>query len=141
MLPDPDLQPQFYDGVPLKRLLAWTVDVVLIAALTAIVVPFTAFIALFFLPMLYLCLSFAYRVITIARGSATLGMRLMSIELRGPDDRPLDLPMAFFHTLGYALSVALPLAQLASIVMMLSSDRRQGLSDLVLGTAALNRRV
>ncbi|QUJ77510.1 RDD family protein [Sulfitobacter albidus] len=140
MLPDPDTQPQFYDGVPLKRFVAWVVDVVLVALLVAVVVPFTAFIGLFFLPVLYAVLSFAYRTVSIARGSATLGMRLMSIELRRHDDRPLDLPHAFFHTLGYALSWAMPLVQLAAVVTMLGSERRQSITDMVLGTVALNRR-
>lgn len=140
MTPDPDMQPQFYTGVPSKRLLAWGVDTLFIAALTLVFIPFTAFIALFFLPLLYLMLGFAYRVVTLARGSATWGMRLMAIELRDRDDRILDLPTAFLHTLGYTISLAMPPLQLISVVLMLSTERRQGLSDLMLGTVALNRR-
>lgn len=140
MTPDPDMQPQFYDGVPSKRLLAWGVDTIVIAALTLVVIPFTAFIGLFFLPLLYLVIGFAYRVVTLSRGSATWGMRLMAIELRDRDDRSFDLPTAFLHTLGYTVSLAMPLLQLISVVLMLSTERRQGLSDLVLGTVALNRR-
>lgn len=140
MTPDPDMQPQFYDGVPSKRLLAWGVDTIVIAALTLVVIPFTAFIGLFFLPLLYLVIGFGYRVVTLSRGSATWGMRLMAIELRDRDDRSFDLPTAFLHTLGYTVSLAMPLLQLISVVLMLSTERRQGLSDLVLGTVALNRR-
>jgi uncharacterized RDD family membrane protein YckC len=140
MTPDPDMQPQFYDGVPSKRLLAWVVDTLVITALTVAVVPFTAFVGLFFLPFLYLVLGFSYRVVTLSRGSATLGMRLMAIEMRDRDDEPFDLPTAFLHTLGYTVSLAMPLLQLISVVLMLSTERRQGLSDLVLGTVALNRR-
>lgn len=141
MTPDPDTQPQFYDGIPTKRLLAWVVDVLVTAALTLLVLPFTAFTGLFFLPLLYSVLGFSYRTVTLARGSATWGMRLMAIELRTRDDRRFDLPTSFFHTLGYTLSMAMPLIQLASVVMMLASDRRQGLTDHVLGTVAVNRRV
>jgi uncharacterized RDD family membrane protein YckC len=140
MTPDPDLQPEFYEGVPTKRLLAWLVDVVVLSLLTVAVIPFTAFTALFYLPLLYVVLSFAYRVITLSRGSATWGMRLMSIELRDRDDRPFDTGTAFLHTLGYSISWAIALMQLVSVVMMLSTERRQGLSDLALGTVALNRR-
>ena len=140
MTPDPDMQPQFYDGVPSKRLLAWVVDVLVISALTVVILPFTAFTGLFFLPFLYAVLGFSYRVITLSNGSATLGMRLMAIELRTSADRPFDLPIAFAHTLGYTLSLGVPLIQLASVVLMLSSERGQGLSDFVLGTVALNRR-
>ena len=45
-LPDPVDQPEFYQTIPTKRLLAWVVDVVLIGILTAIVIPFTLFIGL-----------------------------------------------------------------------------------------------
>ncbi|MEP2921106.1 RDD family protein [Sulfitobacter sp.] len=140
MTPDPELQPDFYDGVPSKRLLAWVADAVIIAGLTLLVIPFTAFVGLFFLPFLYLVIGFAYRVVTLARGSATWGMRLMAIELRRPDDRLFDLGYAVMHTLGYSFSLAVAPLQLVSIVLMLSTERRQGLTDLVLGTVALNRR-
>lgn len=140
MTPDPDLSPQFYDGVPAKRLLAWGVDTVLILMLVLLVIPFTAFIGLFFLPFLYLVLGFAYRVVTLSRGSATWGMRLMAIELRTHDDERFDTSAAFLHTLGYTISLGMPLLQLISVVMMLSTERRQGLTDMVMGTVALNRR-
>ena len=35
-LPDPELSPDLYADVPLKRFLAWVVDFVVIAVLTAI---------------------------------------------------------------------------------------------------------
>lgn len=134
------MQPQFYEGVPAKRLLAFFVDTLIILALTLIAIPFTAFIGLFFLPFLYLAIGFAYRVVTLSRSSATWGMQLMAIELRTNDDARFDLPLAFFHTLGFVVSLAMPLLQLISIVLMLSTDRRQGLTDMALGTVALNRR-
>ncbi len=140
MTPDPDTHPQFYDGVPTKRLLAWVVDTAIVALLTLVAIPLTAFIGIFFLPLLFVMLGFTYRVTTIARGSATWGMRLMSIELRDARDAPFDLPTAFLHTLGYSLSVTAAPLQLVSIVLMLSTARGQGLSDLALGTVALNRR-
>ena len=140
MHPDPDIQPQFYDGVPSKRLLAWIVDTIIIMVLTLVVIPFTAFIGLFFLPLLYLVVGFAYRTVTLSRSSATWGMQLMAIELRTRDDTRFDLNTAFLHTLGYTISIAMPLLQVISIVLMLGSERRQGLSDMILGTVALNRR-
>ena len=138
--PDPDDQPQFYDGVPTKRLLAWLVDMVLIIGACLLLLPFTAFTGLFFFPLMMLVVGFAYRVVTIANSSATLGMRLMAIELRDARDRPLDLGMAVLHTSGYAVSWSMPFLQLASVVLMCTTARRQGLTDLVLGTVALNRR-
>jgi uncharacterized RDD family membrane protein YckC len=138
-LPDPDHQAEFYADVPMKRGLAWIVDMVLIAILTVVIIPFTAFTALFFLPVLFLMVSFTYRLVSLARKSATPGMRLLSIEFRDRSGRRFDLATAFLHTLGYTLTIATLLPQLLSIGLMLTSARGQGLSDLVLGTVAINR--
>ena len=139
-LPDPETQPDFYADVPTKRLLAFVVDTAVILVLCLLVLPFTAFTGLFFFPVLMAVIGFAYRVVTIARGSATWGMWLVAIEFRAADGRRFDLGLAFAHTLGLTISFALPLLQVASIVLMLTRPRGEGLSDLVLGTVALNRR-
>lgn len=140
MTPDPSVQPQFYEGIPMKRLLAWLVDMVVIVLVCLLIVPFTAFTGLFFFPLLMLVVGFVYRWATLANGSATWGMRLFSMELRRGDDSPFDGGTALMHTLGYSVSVAFPLLQLISVVLMATSERRQGLTDMVLGTVPLNRR-
>lgn len=137
--PDPVRHAEFYADVPTKRGLAWVVDTILIALITALIVPFTAFTALFFLPVLYATVSFLYRVVTLARSAATPGMRLMAIELRGADGARVDGGTAFVHTLFYSLSMMTVFPQLASVAMMLTSPRAQGLSDRVLGTVVINR--
>jgi uncharacterized RDD family membrane protein YckC len=139
-LPDPIRQPEFYDSVSAKRLLAWIVDSILTLSLVLVALPFTAFTGVFFLPVMYLVIGFAYRTVTIAGRSATLGMRLMAMELRQPDGRRFDLQAAFLHTLGYTVSVSVPVLQVISVLLMLTTARGQGLTDHVLGTAALNRR-
>ena len=138
-LPDPAYQPEFYDSVAPKRFFAWIVDSVLILALTVLALPFTGFLGIFILPVMYLVLGFAYRVVTLANGSATWGMRLMAIELRRWDGRRFDLEAAFLHTLGYSISMALPLLQVISAVLMLTSARGQGLTDHMIGSTAMNR--
>jgi len=138
--PDPDTHPELYEGVQTKRLLAWIADSLFVFLLTLLVVPFTAFTGLLFFPFLFLVTGFAYRVVTLANGSATFGMRFFALELRDAQDRKFDLSLAFFHTLGYTLSISTMLVQVASIVLMLTSARNQGLSDMVLGTSMLNKR-
>lgn len=138
-LPDPFAQPQFYDAVPSKRLIAWLLDSVLIFLLCLGVVLATAFVGLFIWPLLYLVLGFAYRVVTLANGSATWGMRFAGIELRDETGARLDLGQALAHTAGYTISFAVPVLQVISVVMMLTGSRGQGLTDTVLGTVALNR--
>ena len=140
MTPDPETHPQFYEGIPTKRLLAWLVDMVLIILLCLLILPFTAFTGIFFFPLLMLVTGFVYRWATLANGSATWGMRLFAMEIRDSGDRPLDAGMAFLHTMGYSVSVAMAPLQLISVILMLVSEKRQGLTDMVLGTVALNRR-
>ena len=106
-----------------------------------VIVPFTAFVALFFFLGLMAVVGFAYRVLTLANGSATLGMRLLAIEFRDHTGARFDLGTAFLHTVGYSISWAVAPLQLISIVLMATSGRGQGLTDMVLGSAALNRRV
>ncbi len=139
-LPDPETQPEFYADVPAKRLVAFVVDTAIILVLSLLVVPFTAFTGLFFFPVLMAVIGFAYRVVTIARDSATWGMRLVAIEFRAADGRRFDLGLAFAHTLGLTIAFALPLLQVVSVVLMLTRPRGEGLSDLVLGSVAINRR-
>ena len=139
-LPDPDRQSEFYADVPVKRLVAWVIDAAIVLALTLLAIPLTLFTALFYLPVLWLVLSFAYRTVTLARGSATWGMRFMGIEVRNHRGERLALPDAALHTLIYSVCMAFVIPQIVSVVLMLTTPRAQGIPDLALGTAALNRR-
>lgn len=138
-LPDPDNQAEFYADVPLKRAMAWLIDSLLIAAITLVIVPFTAFTALFFLPALWVVIGLVYRVVSLTRSSATPGMRVMAIEFRNHRDEKFGLGEAVLHTLLYSVAVSMVLPQIISIVLMLTTARAQGLPDLLLGTVALNR--
>lgn len=138
-LPDPESQPGFYEGVPTKRLIAFVVDSLVIALMTALIVPFTAFTALIFLPVLAMVVGFFYRTLTIAGGSATWGMRLAGIELRNHRGERLDLLTAAGHTLLFTVFLGTVLLLAVSVALMLGTSRGQGLHDMILGTAAINR--
>ena len=139
-LPNPDTQPEFYADVPLKRLLAFLVDTVVIIGISLLIVPFTAFTGIFFFPLLTAVVGFAYRVVTLARGSATWGMRLTAIEFRDAKGARFDLSQAVLHTLGFTVSLSIPILQVISIVLMLTGERAQGLTDRMMGCVAINRR-
>ncbi len=139
-LPDPRRDAAFYASVPAKRLVAWLIDSTIILAFTLIAIPLTLFTAIFFLPLLWLVLSFAYRTVTLSRGSATWGMRFMGIEFRTGRGERFALGDAAAHTLLYSLAMAFVLPQVVSAVLMLTTERGQGLPDLALGTVALNQR-
>jgi len=138
-LPDPILQADFYADTPMKRLFAWLVDMVIILVLSAAVIPFTAFTGIFFFPFLVLVIGFAYRVITLTGGSATIGMRLLAIQLRNQHGDKFGLGEAALHTLGYSISVGIPLVQVISVVLMLTTSRKQGLTDMVMGSVVINK--
>jgi uncharacterized RDD family membrane protein YckC len=138
-LPDPTRHAAFYDRVPTKRALAWLVDGAIAGVITAMIVPFTGFLALFFLPAMFLIVSFLYRWATLANGSATLGMHIMGIRLLDSDGHALDSATAFGHTLIYTVSMAMVFPQLVSIVLMGTDARGQSIGDMVLGTVMINR--
>ena len=137
--PDPVSESQFYADVPVNRAVAWAIDTMLIALLVALIVPFTGFLALFFLGGLYLVVNFLYRWIGLARHSATLGMRIVGVEFRDARGYRLGGLTGFAHTLGYSLSVAFVVPQLISLALMAFTRRGQSLSDHVLGTVLVNR--
>ncbi len=138
-LPDPDTQSDFYADVAMKRAIAWAFDALLVFLSAVLLSLLTVGVGFFFFGFLILSVSFVYRTVTLANGSATLGMRLAAIEIRNRRGERLDLPTAALHTLGFQVSVWLVLPQIVSIVLMLTSARAQGLTDHLLGTAAVNR--
>ncbi|WP_308915157.1 RDD family protein [Jannaschia sp. LMIT008] len=139
-LPCPERRPEFYDGIVAKRAIAWVIDVALITAMTFAVGILTLTVGFFLWPLFSLAIGVLYRVATLSGRSATWGMRLMGIELRDGRGERFDGLHAVLHVAGYYASILfMVLPALASAVAMLVTDRRQGLTDLVLGTAAINR--
>ncbi len=139
-LPDPDSQPEFYQSVATKRFLAWLFDIAFISLLCTVAILLTFGLGVFILALIYAVVSFVYRVVTIANGSATLGMRFMGIELRDAFGARLDTGKAVAHTAGYFVSMTVPILQIISVVMMGTSARCQGLTDTFLGTVMINQR-
>ena len=121
-LPDPIDHAEFYADVTFKRLLAFLVDSVLIILITILIIPLTAFTAIFFLGFLGLMVSLAYRTLTLAGGSATPGMRLMSIEFRTYEGEKLGLGTAFIHTVLFSVSMSMVIPQVISIILGADPD-------------------
>lgn len=138
-LPNPEIDPQFYDAVPLKRLLAWLIDVVIVTAFVLAVVFLTFGFGIFAFPFIWLVTNFAYRVLTIASRSATWGMQFAGIELRNARGNRFDIAEAATHTVLYYLLNMAMIGQVISAGMMLLTDKGQGFHDYVLGTTAINR--
>ena len=146
--PDPVTDPQFYQGVPLRRLVAFAIDSLVIGVilLTIAVVGALLGFVTFGLGWLLVVPGFAvagflYRFTLLKERSATLGMLASGIEIRGPDGERLDPILAAMHTLFYYVTLYLPVLMLAGMVLMFLNPRRQLLHDLPLGTVAINRPV
>lgn len=138
-LPDPELQPEFYRDVPVKRAVAWIIDLVVTVALTLVGVVLTAFIGAFFLPVLFATASIAYRTVMLTRYGATFGMMVTTLKWRRLDGRAPDAMTALSYSAIHAgLWLVFPL-QIASIAMILISPYRQGLHDHLLGTTMLHK--
>lgn len=147
-LPDPVLDSQFYDGVVMRRLVAFCIDVVIVFALWCAVLLIALIMTIATLglaaPLIALAVSatdFLYRWFMLTRSSATIGMRLTGIEIRDSTGRPLDPGAAFLHVAGfYVTCLFLPLL-LISWVLMAATPHRRMLQDLALGAVVINRPV
>ncbi|MEM9349559.1 MAG: RDD family protein [Pseudomonadota bacterium] len=139
-LPDPDRQAGFYAEVPMKRLIAFFIDLLFIALISVLVAFATFGLALFLFAGVFAIVGYIYRVLTLAGGSATWGMRVVGIELRRHDGGRFTLGDAVLHTLAFYVSFGIFPVQFLSAVLMLTTPRGQGLSDFLFGTVALNRR-
>src|SRR5690554_6668581 len=122
-LPDPDLQPEFYQWVPFKRGMAFLLDTVVIFLLAVVAALLTVGIGFFIFPALYLAIGLAYRTVSISRWSATPGMKLMAIEFRTAAGDRLDQSLAFVHSLIFTGMMVFFLVQIASIALMLMNPR------------------
>ena len=137
-LPDPHLQPEFYGDIPVKRALAWAVDLVVTLLLTLLALVFTLFMGAFFFPLLFGAVSIAYRTVMLSRYGATIGMMLMALKWRRLDGQAPDALTAFYYAAFHTGLWTIFPAQIASIVMILVTPYRQGLHDTVLGTTMLH---
>lgn len=138
-LPDPETSPAFYDGVAIKRALAWFVDIAAIALVSAVLASLPFFLGWFIFPLIFIVVNFFYRVTTIASASATPGMQLFNIEFRNHKGEHLDGSTATLHTLTYFVANAFFIPQIISLFLMVGTPRGQGLHDMFVGTVALNR--
>ena len=142
-LPHPTHDARFYRGVPLRRLIAFFIDAVatlligvVVALLFGIVTLGAGFIVM--VPVMG-ATGFAYRVLTLARWSATPGMLLTGIELRRRDGHLFEGGDALLHTLLFALLTMTGFLQIISAVFMAIGPMGRGLHDMVLGTTAIHR--
>jgi uncharacterized RDD family membrane protein YckC len=144
---DPLLNPELFDGVLTRRLLAFIVDVVIISIpviVAAILIFFFGIITLSLGWILFGLLSpgaviwaLVYYGMTLGGPySATVGMRIMDIEMRTWYGSPAYFVLGAVHAIVFWASVSF-LSPLVLIVGLLN-PRRRLLHDVLVGTVVIN---
>ncbi len=141
---DPVTQPELFEGILSKRIVAFVVDAVLIvllmipAALMVFVLGIvTIGIAWLLYPALFAIVALGYCALTLGgRGSATPGMALVGVQMRTWNGQRLFPLLAVMHALifWFSCGILTPLVLLVGLF----TPRRQLLHDLLLGVVALN---
>jgi len=144
---DPVTQPEYFEGVLSRRLIAFCVDAVMIlgpiVGLGVFIFVFgivTLSLGWMLFPLLgpaFVIWAIAYNAITLGSpASATLGMRLMEIEMRTWYGAPCYSLLGAVHAVLFwvSLSALTPLV----LVVALFNDRRRLLHDFVAGTVVVN---
>ena len=138
-LPDPEMDSQFYEKVPSRRLVAWVFDGIITFGITFLIGVFTVGLGFFVFPFIWLVVGLIYRTFTIASKSSTWGMRVVGIEFRDKDGQKLSTKLALMHTLIFTIGTGFFFVQILSIVLILTSRYGQSVQDMILGTTAINR--
>jgi uncharacterized RDD family membrane protein YckC len=141
---DPDTQPDLFDGILSKRIIAFVIDAVLVVALmipAALLVLILGVVTLgigwLLFPPLFAIVALTYVALTMGGpSSATIGMRIAGVEMRTWSGQKMFPLLAIMHSLIFWFSVGL-LTPLILLVGLFTA-RRQLLHDLLLGVVALN---
>src|SRR5687768_5182061 len=144
---DPAANPELFEGVLARRLLAFVIDLIILAVPVVFLAMFIfvvgvvtfglgfVFYALLS-PAMVLWALFYYGVTLGSRHSATIGMRAMDIEMRTWYGSSAYFVLGAVHAIVFwiTVSVLTPLV----LVVCLFNERRRCLHDMLVGTVVIN---
>jgi uncharacterized RDD family membrane protein YckC len=144
---DPVQSPELFDGVLPRRLLAFAIDVAVILAPVALAFVVIILFGLItfglgwgLLAVLYpgtVIWALAYYGLTLGGpASATIGMRLLEIEMRTWYGAPCYVVLGAVHAVAFYVSMS-ALTPLVLLVCFFN-ERHRLLHDIVLGTVVIN---
>src|SRR5215831_21207640 len=146
---DPATQPELFDGVLARRVVAFVIDFFIIAgpvvlaylfAFVFTIVTFGLGIVLFWLlPTLVVVWAIIYFGATLgSERSATVGMRVMDLEMRTWYGAPAYFVLGAVHAIVFWVSVSF----FTPLVLLLPffNERRRLLHDILVGTVVINNR-
>lgn len=144
---DPHLDPELFRGILARRVVAFMIDLIVIAVPVVLAAVFILIFGLITLGLgwfLFWLLSpasviwaLAYYGMTLgSRASATLGMRVVGIEMRTWYGAPAYFVLGAVHAIVYWVSVSV----LTPFILLvgLFNDRHRLLHDFVLGVVIVN---
>ncbi len=141
---DPYAQPELFEEVRRRRVGAFLIDVILVLLMTfvayivlAVAGLFTFGLAWFLLGIAFPAIALAYSAITFGGpASATIGMRMMDLEMRTWYGSPMYALLGAFHTLLYYFSVSILTPFI--LLVALFNARKRCLHDYLCGTVVIN---
>jgi uncharacterized RDD family membrane protein YckC len=147
---DPLTMPELFEGVPARRVVAFIIDVVLIAVPALLLALFILVFGIFtlglgwFFFLLYwpgvVIWALAYYAVTFGGpASATIGMRLMDLEMRTWYGAPAYALLGAVHAVVFWITCS-ALTPLILLVAFFNARRRL-LHDMLVGTIVINNEV
>ncbi len=140
---DPALRPELYDNVRTRRILAFVLDAAIMFFLMVVAYMVIAVLGLFTLGLGFLLFGLVWPVVPIlytmftlgSPASATIGMRIASIEMRTFDGGRMYGLLALVHAILYWFSMVVLTP--AILLGSLFSARKRLLHDMVIGTTVV----
>jgi uncharacterized RDD family membrane protein YckC len=146
---DPVANPEFFEGVLARRCIAFVIDVVIIAIPVVFAAAFIFIVGLLTLGLgwlLYWILSPAAVIWAIcyygltfgSPASATIGMRVMDIEMRTWYGAPAYFVLGAVHAIVYWITISF----LTPLILLVAFFNQRGrlLHDMLVGTIVINNR-
>jgi uncharacterized RDD family membrane protein YckC len=137
-------QREYFEGVVGRRIIAFTIDIAIILALTIGVYVLLLVAGIFTLGLTWLlfgvafpAVALAYNAYTLSRPqSATIGMRFTDLQMRTWYGAPMYSLLAAFHALLYYFSVTI----FTPFILLIApfNGRKRCLHDFLAGTVVIN---
>jgi uncharacterized RDD family membrane protein YckC len=147
---DPDLEPELFRGVLLRRVIAFIIDLIVLSIPVLLAIIFIAIFgvvtlglgwALFWLvsPASVIWAIIYYGTSLGGPHSATVGMRVMDLELRTWYGAPGYFVLGAAHAVLFYVSVSV----LSPLILLIGlfNGRRRLAHDMVLGTVVINNSI
>jgi len=144
---DPAIRPELFEGVVSRRAIAFVIDFIILAIPVLFVSMFIFVIGVVTLGLGFFFYAFLWPAMVIwaicyygmtlgGPASATLGMRVMDIEIRTWYGEPCYFLLGAVHAVVFWVTVSVLTPFI--LLVFLFNDRRRCLHDMLVGTVVIN---